>query len=417
MTGDDRTAVRHVLVADRVWDGTAAQPIDRGFVAVEEGRIASVGRAADLPEDAAVRDLGDATVLPGLINAHVHITFNATPTVVADYLHEKDAGFDALMDRARDNLGRAVDVGVTTVRDLGTLNEVVFAAQSQIRDGRLRGPDIVAAGEGITSPGGHCYFFGIECEGEEAMRAAVRRQHDAGANAIKVFATGGNLTPGSDPLAPQFSLEEICALTDEARGLGLSVASHAQGVEGIRRSVTARVNTVEHCSWGTPQGPALDERTAEEMAAEGIAAAPTVGSSILNYLADPSLLESFPDDLRPRIERLMSAYPKMTANVARMREIGVTIITGTDAGIPNRRFDDFAADIQAYTNEQYGVGMQPRDVLIAATSDCASTLGLNDRGILIPGKRADILAVSGDPLTEISDLARTKLVMVAGKIA
>lgn len=406
-----------VYVADRVWDGVSAAPIERGFVRIENGRIDAVGRAADLPSDAAPLDLGDATILPGLINAHVHITFCASPTLLDDYFRERDAGLDTLYARATENLRRAASVGTTTVRDLGTLNDVVFAARAAVRDGTLVGPDIVAAGEGITSNGGHCYFFGVEAEGEDALRAAVRRQHDAGADCIKVFATGGNLTPGTDPFAPQYSEAELRAVVDEARGFGLQVSSHAHAPEGIKRSVAARVNTIEHCMFETADGIEFDERVVAEMAEAGVVAVPTQGVSILRYLEDPSLIDALPPERQLVARRLVGRMRTVFENFERMRTMGVQIISGTDAGIPNRHFDDFAADLSVLANPGLGVGMGAGEALVAATSGCASALGLDDRGVLCAGMRADVIAVSGNPLQRIEDIQNTLLVIVGGRTA
>jgi imidazolonepropionase-like amidohydrolase len=402
-----------VLVADRVWDGVSPGPIQRGFVRIEDGTISAVGRAADLPGDATFEDLGDATILPGLINAHVHITFRASMTVLDDYLRERDAGFDTLYARAEENLRAAIACGTTTVRDLGTLNDVVFAARSAIREGKLDGPDIVAAGEGITSNGGHCHFFGIEAEGEDALRAAVRRQHDAGADCIKVFATGGNLTPGTDPFAPQYSQAELQAVVDEANVAGLPVASHAHSPDGIRRSTAVRVNTIEHCFFETPDGIDFDERCAEDMAEAGIAVVPTQGISLLAFFRDPALLDELPPDATPR--RLVPKMERALRNFARMRELGVSIIAGTDAGIPRRHFGDFAADLACWSIDDGGIGMGPLEAMKGATSECARLLGLEDRGVLEPGRRADVLVVDGNPLDDIGDITRTRRVMVAGR--
>ncbi len=402
------------FVADRVWDGRSSRPVDRGFVRIADGVIDAVGLASDLGSDADATDLGDVTLMPGLINAHVHITFCASTTVLDDYFREREDGIGALKRRAEENLRRAADVGVTTVRDLGTLNEIVFDAQERIRDGSLVGPDIIAAGEGITSNGGHCYFFGIEAEGVDAVRAAVRRQHDAGADCIKIFATGGNLTPGTDPFSPQYSLEELRAVVDEANGVGLPVASHAHAPEGIRRSVAARVNTIEHCLFETPDGLAFDERVAAEMAEARIAAVPTHGVSIIRMLNDASVIDELPPARQAVVRRIVSKLPEAMKNFARMRELGVPIIAGTDAGIPNRHFDDFAADMSVLAD---GVGLGPLATCEAATSGCAEMLGLHDRGVLEAGKRADLLAVAGDPLRRIENLVRTVLVVCGGRVA
>lgn len=406
---------RTVLVADRVWDGISPAPVERGFVSVENGSIAAVGRAAGLPADASFEDFGDATILPGLINAHVHITFCGSPLVLDDYLREREEGSDALYARAAENLRAAVSCGVTTVRDLGTLNHVVFRAREAVREGTLDGPDIVAAGEGITSYGGHCHFFGIEAEGQAELRAAVRRQHAAGADCIKVFATGGNLTPNTDPFEPQYTEAELRAVVDEAGTLGLPVSSHAHAPEGIRRSTAARVGTIEHCFFETSDGIDFDERVAETMAEAGIAAVPTQGIAVLQFLRDPSLIDELPPQAQIVPRRIIPKMTEALRNFIRMREMGVRIIAGTDAGIPRRLFGDFAADLACWSRDDPGIGMGPRDALAAATSDCAAQLGLTDRGALQPGKRADVLVVGGDPLTSIDDLTRTRLVMVAGR--
>jgi imidazolonepropionase-like amidohydrolase len=406
-----------VLLADRVWDGVAARPIERGFVRVMDGLLDAVGTADGLGSDVDARDLGDVTLMPGLINAHVHITFCASPTLLADYFRERDAGFETLMRRAADNLRRAVSVGCTTVRDLGTLNPVVFAAREAVRDGTLVGPDIVAAGEGITSDGGHCYFFGIEAEGIDAVRAAVRRQHAAGADCIKVFATGGNLTPGTDPFSPQYTLDELRAVVDEAKSVDLPVASHAHATEGIRRSVAAHVDTIEHCMFETRDGLDFDERLAAEMAEKGIAAVPTHGVSNIAMLADPDLIDALPLERQLVVRRILAKLPRVFGNFARMRELGVRVIAGTDAGIPNRHFDSFAADLAVLANEGPGVAMGARATLMAATSECADALGLTDRGTLEVGKRADLIAVAGDPLHRIEDVCATRFVMSGGRVA
>ena len=405
-----------VLLADRVWDGLSDRPIDKGFVRIDGARIGAVGRATELPAGADARDLGDVTLVPGLINAHVHITFCASTTVLDDYFKERDAGYDTLMARAEENLRRAVSIGCTTVRDLGTLNDVVFTARERIREGKLEGPDIVAAGEGITSSGGHCYFFGIEAEGVDAVRAAVRRQHEAGADVVKIFATGGNLTPGTDPFSPQYSVDELVACVEEARSRGLPVSAHAHATEGIRRSVAAGVNTIEHCFFETPTGLDFDERVAVDMAEKQIAAVPTHGKSLRAYLADPSLIAELPPERRATITRLVGKIPDALRNFARMRELGVPVIAGTDAGIPNRQFDDFAEDLTLLSDDDPGIGMGPRATMLAATSENAAFLGLDDRGVLEPGRRADLLAVAGNPLERIEDVTATRLVVAGGRV-
>lgn len=406
-----------LFLAERVWDGLAATPIRLGFVRVVDGRIDAVGRASDLPADAQGHDLGDVTLMPGLINAHVHVTFSASGTVLDDHLREREAGLDVLLRRARDNLERSIGAGVTTVRDLGTLNDVVFRVRADVREGKLVGSDVIAAGEGITCIGGHCYFFGIEAEGEDALRAAVRRQHDAGADVIKVFATGGNLTPNTDPFAPQYTEAELRAVVDEASIAGLPVASHAHAPEGIRRSVRAGVDTIEHCLFETPNGIEFDEQIVEKMAERGIRAVPTPGATILDYMAEPALMENLPEVQQRIVKRIAGVARHAFENFRRMREMGVALVAATDAGIPDRAFESFPKDLRVFSDGDPGIGLGPRETLIAATSGAAAALGLEDRGRLEPGRRADLLAVAGNPLEAIEHVQTTRFVMCGGRVA
>jgi imidazolonepropionase-like amidohydrolase len=148
-------------------------------------------------------------LLPGLINSHVHLTLSASQSAVADYLAERDQGVDALTARAVQNLRSAIGAGVTTVRDCGTINEVAFAVRASIADGELIGPRVVTCGSGLTTTGGHCHFFCLEVDTVAGLRAAVAEQSQAGADFIKVFATGGHLTSGTDPFSPQYDTDQL----------------------------------------------------------------------------------------------------------------------------------------------------------------------------------------------------------------
>jgi imidazolonepropionase-like amidohydrolase len=398
-----------LICAGRVWDGIAPQPIHRGFVAVADGRIAAVGRQTDLGSrfDGDDRlDLPGATVLPGLINGHVHLTFSASPTPVEDYLAEAGAGPCRLTLRAVANLESAARVGVTTVRDLGTLNEVAFAVRDAAATGRITSPRVISSGEPITTTGGHCHWFSQPCDTAAEIRRAVRRQNLAGADVIKIFATGGNLTPRSNPFAAQFTAEELRACVEEADRLGLPVAAHAHAPEGIRRAVAAGVATVEHCLFETGNGVEFDPAVADTMAAAGIAFCPTLGARVLSAPADP-------DTASPMLRRILGKFPLMMGALRSLIAAGVPVLAGSDAGIPDHPFADYPADV-AVLAAKATLGLGPRQALMAATSSAARILHLSDTGVLAPGRRADLLAVTGDPLTDIDDLIRTRYVMVGG---
>ena len=408
-----------VVTADRVWDGTGAAPVDGGFVLVEGSKIAAVGRRSELGHElsSTAVDLGAATLLPGLINLHGHLTFSASMSVLDDYLREQAAGVATMTVRAVDNLRRALSVGTTTVRDCGTVNEVAFGVRAAVEAGLLPGPRVLASGRGVTTTGGHCWYVGVEADTADEVRKAVRAQIKAGADLIKVFGTGGNLTPGTNPLALQYSVDELRAAVTEATRLGRRVAVHAHGAVGVRAAVAAGAHTVEHCTFEAVEGIDADDATIAAMAEAGTVAVPTLGNGMVRLHHDPGMIESAPPVARPIMRKLQRLLPGMGAALRRMVAAGVIIGGGTDAGIPMRPFDGYPADLAALAHPVIGAGMTPCQVLLAATSVAARVCGLDDTGVLAPGRRADLLGVAGDPLRDLGDLTRTRFVACAGRIA
>ncbi|MGQ0463829.1 MAG: amidohydrolase family protein [Sporichthyaceae bacterium] len=400
-----------LLTADRVWDGLAAAPIQYGFVLIEEGTIRAVGARTELgavhPQWQTI-DLPGATLMPGLIDGHVHLTFSAANATVAEYEREAAEGLCTLTLRAARNLALSAACGVTTVRDLGTLNEVAFAARAAVADGRIVGPRVLTSGEPITVTGGHCHWFSHQCDTPDDVRVAVRRQVSAGADTIKIFASGGMLTPRTNPAAPQFDAPELAACLREARRLGVPVAAHAHSAEAIALAVAAGVDTLEHCSFETADGGvAYDPAVGEAMAAAGIAFCPTEGD--ISRLADDPALNGL-----PMVQGLLRRLPYVRAAKRRLLAAGAPMLSGTDAGVPSRPFGEYPRDLAALVGEE-GLGLTARQVLLSATSGAAEILRLPDTGVLAPGRRADLLAVDGDPLRDIGDLRRTRAVWVAGR--
>ena len=398
-----------IVCAERVWDGVAPRPLDGGFVAVAGGLITGVGRQAELGSrfDGARRvDLPGATLLPGLINGHVHLTLSGTAAPVDDYLADAAAGPCVLTLRAVANLEAAARAGVTTVRDLGTLNSVAFAVREASAQGRIASPRIVTSGEPLTVTGGHCHWFSHQCDTTAEIRRAVRCQSRAGADLVKIFATGGNLTPRTNPFAPQFSARELRACVEEAARLGLPVAAHAHGPEGIRRAVAAGASTIEHCLFETACGVEFDPAVADAMAARGVAFCPTLGAGLLRALADP-------DPASPVVRRIAAKLPAIIGAMGGLLAAGVPLLAGSDAGVTHHPFGAYPADVAALAAGEL-LGLSPREALTAATSGAAAILGLADTGVLAPGRRADLLAVDGDPFARIADLCATRYVMLAG---
>ncbi|MFC4034787.1 amidohydrolase family protein [Streptomyces polygonati] len=403
---------RYLVTADRVWDGVSPEPVGDGFVLVEGERIGAVGRRADLGElaDLPRVELPGATVLPGLIDSHVHLTLSGSATPIRDFKKDARAGSAALAVRGVRNLRRAALAGVTTVRDLGTPNDVAFALRSAVAEGQLLGPRVLTSGRPITVTGGHCHWFSHECDSPTEIRVAVRRQARDGADWIKLMLSGGNLTPRTNPGRPQFSAEEVRACVEEADRLGLPVAVHAYDPHSIRRAADTGVRTVEHCLFETADGIAFDPATADLMAARGIAFVPTISGA---YQRMRSAGPGAPDLIAPRFRARQDLIREV---FRRMIAAGVPMVAGSDAGVPQRAFDGLPADLGALVGAD-GMGLGCREALRSATSVAAAQLGLADAGVLAPGRRADLLAVDGDPLRDIGALVRPRLVLAAGRVA
>lgn len=402
-------------LADRLWDGTGPL-VRRGAVDVADGLVTAVGTVASLPPvpaGATTVDLGDVTLLPGLIDSHVHVTFSTGADVVGDFLAERQVeGGGPLFDRARTNLATALDAGITTVRDLGTPASVAVALRAALARGEVRGPALVTSASPLTTPGGHCHFLSHEVAAGEDPAAAVDDAVAAGADLIKVFASGGNLTPGSSPLARQFDRAALAAIVAAAHRRGLTVAAHAFGLDSVVDCATVGVDTIEHCAFMTPDGPAVDEAVLARMAADGIIAVPTMGDgpAALARLD----LDTVPPAIREKIAGLLRQLPKAIGCLRQIVDAGVQLTAGTDAGIPHRPFDSLAGSV-AFFGAADGVGMSPAEALATATSIAARACGLEDRGLLRPGLRADLLAVRGNPLDDLADLTRTAAVVLAGE--
>jgi imidazolonepropionase-like amidohydrolase len=403
----------YLITADRVWDGVASQPIQQGFVLVKGDRLDAIGRQADLGCETAMSvprvDLPGATVLPGLINGHVHLALSGSTTPIKDYKADARAGSAALTVRAVRNLQSSAEAGVTTVRDLGTPNEVAFAVRDAVADGRLIGPRIFTSGQPITVTGGHCHWFSHQCDSEAEIRAAVRCQVRDGADWIKLMLSGGNLTPRTNPLRPQYSQEEVLACAQECDRLDVRLAAHAYDPQSIRLAVAAGARTVEHCLFQTANGIQYDPAIADMMATRGVAFVPTISGAIHRMRTAP------PQTPAPVGARFRDMQDEIRKVFKHLLAAGVPLVPGSDAGVPQRSFDGFPADLAGLVGVD-GIGLTPYRALIAATSGAAELLGIADAGVLRPGRRADLLAVAGDPLRDIEAIVKPRMVLTGGRL-
>jgi imidazolonepropionase-like amidohydrolase len=377
--------------ADALFDGVSETLITDPVLILDGPTIVAVDRAVAPPPGAEVVDLIGTTLLPGLIDLHVHLAFDGSADPVAALAGRDDrAALTAMATAGR----AALRGGVTTVRDLGDRDYLSLTLRGA---GDL--PTIVAAGPPITTPAGHCHFLGGQTEpAPEALRAAVREHADRGVDVIKVMASGGTMTPGTRQEEAQFTTELLHAVVDEAHRLGLPVTAHAHGTSAVRDALDAGVDGMEHVTFwsadgvddaGDLLGRIVDSRVAVSITA-GVVPAPGVTPP-------------------PAVTMRM---PRIIANTRSLYEAGAHLLIGTDAGIGPPK----PHDVLRYALEQTArIGMAPVAALRLATSVAAAACGLaTTKGRLAPGFDADIVAVNGNPLTDLAALHNIRAVLARG---
>lgn len=372
------------LRGGRVWDGLGATLVQRD-ISFDEGLVSgAAARGEGL-------DVSGCCVIPGLIEGHAHLCFNGR----SDWrtVYDSDSPGRMLLRMAA-NGRRMLEAGITTVRDLGAPTDLAIDMRQAFADGIAPGPDLHVAGAPITTTGGHCWFMGGEADGELGVRKAVRERVKAGCDWIKVMATGGNMTAGTNTLRAQYTVEELRAVVEEAHRLRKPVAAHCHGTEGIRLAVAAEVDTLEHCSFTGANGIDRDDSLIDEIARKGIVVSPTISVGYRRW----------PDDGRKQARKRLTQ---------RLVATGCRIAMSTDCGIPNV---PHVALGDALDVVEEMTGLPPFEVLKLATSTSADLLGLPDRGALVPGRRGDAVVLDGDPLASLSALQNVRYVVQAGQV-
>lgn len=376
-----------VLRGGRAWDGNANTSIET-TVAIDGDRIEGCG--TDLGAARSL-DISGCTVVPGLIEGHAHLCFDATPGWRATF--DGDTPPRMLLRMAA-NGRRMLDAGITTARDLGAPTTLSIELRDAIASGLIEGPRLLVSGAPITTTGGHCWFMGGECDGELGIRIAVRERVKAGADWIKVMATGGNMTPRTNTFAPQFTVDELRACIEEAHRLRRRVTAHAHGIEGIRVAVEAGVDGIEHCSFTNPGGYEFDQPLVDQIAAKEIIVSPTVSVGFRKW----------PDDgRREQRGRVLKA----------LLDSNCRVLMSTDCGIPGVPHEALAGGMDVFAE---ATGAAPVELLRLATSRSAELLGLKDLGVISPGAIADLLVVEGDPTADLAALERVRYVFRAGRV-
>ena len=395
-------------------DGTGASPIANAVVVVTDNSIVAVGPASSvtIPADAKVIDLGNVTLLPGFIDAHTHLVGRVLGDPEGDMAPARDfESFAAIL--SVQNARATLMAGFTSVRNVGASGRFDdMALRKAISEGWTPGPRMETAGHALGIRGGHCDSNGFRpglmdkgiedgiADGVEQIRAAVRYQIKYGADVIKTCATGGVLSEGDAVGATQYSFEELKALVDEANKLDRKVAAHAHGTEGIKLAVRAGVTSIEHGSF-------LDEEGVRLMKEHGTFLVPTLSAAeTVERAAKSGVLKGL------RAEKTFAAAAAIRKSIRMAVANKVQIALGTDAGVVphGTNAHEFALMVE------WG-GMSNMDSIVAGTMNGAKLLGWDKHvGSLQPGKWADIVAVSGDPLADIHAMQNVVFVMKNGVV-
>ena len=400
---EDRSDVTLVTAA-RLIDGTGGPPLERGAMLVEGGVIRAVGteEAVAPPEGASVREFSydDKTVVPGLVDCHVHLIGVADGRQGDDLAPLPD---EVLTLQAARNARAHLYAGVTTVRDCGAKNRTTFMLRRAMEMGITPGPRLVLSGRPVAIVGGHLSYFGVEATGTDECRASVRQLVKEGADFIKVTATGGS-TQTSYPFRPSFTLEELTAICEEAHKFGKHVAAHCASTQGMIDALDAGVDTILHGYHTEPDGTATYRpEVTERIAGQGVFVNPTLYQARYGIGVLESKMESdgLTDLEQAELDTLRRYEESRFDHVARMRAEGVKLVSGSDSAWAYYPMGDFQSEVAAHVE----IGMSPMEAIVSATGDSARSCWVEDQvGTLEVGKQADALVVEGDPSQDISAL-------------
>lgn len=392
--------------AGHVITDAAAEASGPATILVEDGKILSITPGHSVAADREI-DLRDKTVLPGLIDLHTHLTGDPGGDFWKEAVEPEEWGMVIGAKNAR----ITALAGFTTVREAGSGKETAFSLRRGTAEGLIPGPRIVAAGPALSIIGGHADVNGFRpeinelldsgftCTGAVECAAKVRLASQNGSDVIKITATGGVLSQQGRGLEAHFTPEEMKAIADTAHKLGLKVMAHAHGARGIQQAAEAGIDTIEH-------GTYLDEAAAKAMQTRGVVLIPTL-------MALEGVSEGLGKGVyTPVVEaKIRAVQPLMASLVSRARQFGVTVAFGTDAGVYQHGRN---AEELGLMRKQ---GMSDREVLASATTVAAKVLGMESQiGKLAAGYSADIIAVSGDPLKDVTILEKVDFVMVRGRV-
>lgn len=396
--------MKWAIKAQRLFDGSRRPVLHDAVVVIENKRIAAVGPASQvaLPPDVTVLDAGDRTVMPGLIDAHVHLLFTGSALSGQESRTATDS--QALLTGAR-NAYLALKSGLTTVRDCGDRNYLSLTLRDYINSGAFLGPRLVCSGPVITTTAGQLWWNGIECDTVDELRLAVRTLVKHEVDFIKLMGSGGNATPGSNPELSQYEAAGFRAVADDAHRMGKKVAVHVHGVEPIRRAVDAGIDTLEHCPFRAHGTIEYDERLVQDIVQQGLIVSLAMPATWYRLrAADMQDVRMHPGHL----------WDSRYETIRLMHAAGVKLVVSSDQGSTGTRIDELSLLMEFLVDK---VRIPAPDVLYGVTGLAAEALGLADCvGTLAPGKLADLVIVDGNPLVDMAAMRRVHTVIKDGEV-
>jgi len=395
--------VQWAMKAQRLFDGTSDAMIYDAVVLVDNERIVAAGPATQVrvPDGIAVLDMGNRTILPGLIDAHVHLLWSGS--AFSGQESKVATANQALLMGVR-NAQRALQSGLTTVRDCGDRDFLTLALRDCINQGDLAGPRIVCSGPVITSTAGQLWWQSIECDRVDELQKAVRTLVKHEVDCVKLMGTGGNATPGSNPEASQYDAAGFQAVADDAHRMGRKVAVHVHGVEGMRYAVDAGIDTLEHCPFRAHGRIAYDPQLVADIVARGL---------IVSLAMPATWYRLRAAEMREARTHPEPLWADRYETIRRMHTAGVKLVVSSDQGSTGTQIDELPLLMEFLTDQ---VHVPATAVLRGVTGLAAEALGLEDRlGTLTPGKLADLVVVDGDPLADMSAMRHVHTVIKDGE--
>ena len=401
------------ITAGRLADGIGTPSIVNAAILIDGERIVEVGPAATVPtpDGAQTFDFPTQTLMPGLVDCHSHLNLPGDGTTIEGAAADGD---DIALLRSAENARTTLQSGVTTLRDNGAMNRTTFSIKEALRRKIITGPRLSISGRPITMTGGHCWPFGGEADGAEAVRQSVRQMVKEGADWLKMMATGGG-TLNTMPYRPSYTVAELRAGVEEAHAADRLAAAHCSCTAGMVNAIDAGFDMIIHGNFHDPDGRfVFDRDVARRIADQGVWVNPTLHVNRvrlwrLERLAEErALTEAETADLALNRQR----YRERQENMQGLLEAGVKLVAGSDSGWSYYRFGDFVHEVEAMASAGLGVGA----AFQAATLESARSMGLDrEVGSLEAGKLADLLVVDGDPTADVSALSRVVAVWLGGQ--